>query len=159
MDQTYVQELFEYKDGNLYWKKPLSYKTRVGSVAGSLKSTGYVVTQINGKFYKNHRLVFMLHHGYFPPCIDHINGIRSDNRIENLREASRTQNQYNKKISGNSLTNIKNVLFNKITGKWQVRIRINGQRINFGSYDNPEIAELVAIEARNKHHGEFANHG
>jgi hypothetical protein len=159
MNQKYLQEIFEYSLGNLYWKKPLSYKTRVGSIAGSLKTTGYYSTQINGKSYKNHRLIFLFHHGYLPECIDHVNGVRSDNRIENLREATRSQNQYNKKISSNSVSKVKNVFFNKSSGKWQVKIRINGKRKNLGTYSDLEIAELVATEARNKFHMEFAKHG
>ena len=114
---------------------------------------------IDGKYYKNHRLIFLWNYGFLPKYIDHINGNPADNRIENLRAASLSQNQFNRKKSSTSTTGCKNVFFNKKDKKWVVKIRVNGTRKHLGTFSNLELADLVATEARDLYHKEFANHG
>ena len=159
MNQETVKKLFTYKDGNLYWAMKPSYKINIGDLAGSLRSTGYVAVMIDGKYYKNHRLIFLWNYGFLPKYIDHINGNPADNRIENLRAASLSQNQFNRKKSSTSTTGCKNVFFNKKDKKWVVKIRVNGTRKHLGTFSNLELADLVATEARDLYHKEFANHG
>jgi hypothetical protein len=153
-------ELFEYSDGNLIRKKVTIPKMKVGEVAGFInKTTGYVSVKIYGKAYKVHQIVYLMHHGFIPKEIDHINGNRADNRIENLREVTRTQNRMNSKMPKTNTSGIKNVHWKKQHKKWEVILIINGKRKDFGRYADLELAELVAIEARNKYHGKYANHG
>jgi len=159
MNQETVKKLFTYKDGNLYWAMKPSYKINIGDLAGSLRSTGYVAVMIDGKYYKNHRLIFLWNYGFLPKYIDHINGNPADNRIENLRAASLSQNQFNRKKSPTSTSGCKNVFFNKKDKKWVVKIRVNGTRKHLGTFSNLELADLVATEARDLYHKEFANHG
>ena len=159
MNQETVKKLFTYKDGNLYWAMKPSYKINIGDLAGSLRSTGYVAVMVDGKYYKNHRLIFLWNYGFLPKYIDHINGNPADNRIENLRAASLSQNQFNRKKSSTSTTGCKNVFFNKKDKKWVVKIRVNGTRKHLGTFSNLELADLVATEARDLYHKEFANHG
>ena len=64
MNKSMLNELFEYKDGNLYWKKRLSQRAKIGDKAGYLRKDGYVNIRINNKNYKAHRLVFVFHHDY-----------------------------------------------------------------------------------------------
>ena len=153
-----LNELFEYKNGILYSKVD-RYKTAIkkGNVVGSISAQGYLRTCINYKSYKLHRLIFMMFYGYMPVEIDHVNGNKTDNRIENLREVSHSQNEWNKSKTVRNTTGIKNITFEN--GKWRVRIGANNKTINVGVFDNLELAELVAQEARNKYHGNFANHG
>ena len=153
-----LNELFEYKNGILYSKVD-RYKTAIkkGNVIGSISAQGYLRTCINYKSYKLHRLIFMMFYGYMPVEIDHVNGNKTDNRIENLREVSHSQNEWNKSKTVRNTTGIKNITFEN--GKWRVRIGANNKTINVGVFDNLELAELVAQEARNKYHGNFANHG
>lgn len=155
LTQEYLHSLFEYRDGILY-SKINRYKTttKKGSVIGYPCESGYLRTGLNYKTYKIHRLIFIMFHGYSPKEIDHINGIKTDNRIENLREVTTSQNQCNKSISKRNTTGIKNVT--KECSKWRVRISVNKKMINIGFFDDIELAELVAQEARNKYHGEFA---
>lgn len=103
------------------------------------------------------RLAWLLHHGDWPPngyWIDHINGIKADNRIVNLRLATPTQNQQNKAGSG---TYPKGVTWRDRKEKpWQAKIRINGVRIHLGSFADMEDAAEAYRQAAIKYHGEFA---
>jgi hypothetical protein len=108
-----------------------------------------------GKSHKAHRLIFMLHHGFMPQEIDHINGDRADNRIENLRSVTRSQNQYNKRPQRNA-SGYRGVTWHKKTGKWLVRVGLNNKNKSLGYYDDLELAALVAEEGRSLHYGQFA---
>ena len=155
LTQEYLHSLFYYKDGNLY-SKINRYKTtiRKNDLIKCYLKSGYLRTCINYKSYRIHRLIFMMHHGYLPKQIDHINGIKDDNRIENLRAATQSQNLFNRTLTKSNTSGVKNVTFEQ--NKYRVRLRINKKLINIGTFDNLELAELVAIEARDKYHGEFA---
>lgn len=148
-----LHELFDYRDGKLFWK----VGNRRGE-AGSLKQNGYRFIGINGKHHYTHRLIFLFHHGFLPPFIDHIDGNRLNNSIDNLRVASRSENNRNVGIQRNNTSGAKGVQFIKNTGKWRVAVRSNGILRYFGMYNDFELAELVATEARNLYHGEFARH-
>jgi hypothetical protein len=156
LTQEYLLNLFEYKDGNLFWKNH-KYKALNGKKVGGNRD-GYVVTAIKKKPIYNHRIIFMMFRGYFPYHVDHINGNKSDNRIENLRAASKVENGYNRKISKNNTSGIKCVKWNKANKVWMVTIGVNKTIKYCGSFKDIELAELVAIEARDKYHGKFANH-
>lgn len=149
--------LFEYQDGMLYWK--ISKRgVKAGSKAGSVTHEGYMRVMVNGKEYKIHRLIFLMHHGYFPEMIDHINGNRSDNRIENLRPATNQQNQHNVIAPRTNTSGVKNVTWSKRNKKWCVELRVNGKHKNFGQYHDIDYAKFVANAMRYKYHGDFANH-
>ena len=151
-----VLKNFEYKDGFLYWKTNRS-GIQVGRQAGSMEKNKYYRIKFNGKKYLTHRLIFSMHHGFMPKFIDHIDGNPKNNKIENLREATRIQNGQNKKVQKNNTSGIKNVTWEKSANKWRVRIAINGKIKSFGCYKNIEMAKFVATEARNKFFKEFAN--
>jgi hypothetical protein len=154
-EPTKLHSLFEYKDGDLIWK----VKNTKGKIAGSLKPTGYTVIEVDGKNIMAHRLVWIMHNGNFEGYIDHIDGNRSNNRIENLRVVDRTKNQWNRKISHNNPIGVKGVRFRKDSNKFEARLTVNGKRMVLGSFKDLELAQLVVMEARNKYHKEFANHG
>lgn len=154
-----VNNLFFYKDGVLFWKEIQSRRLKVGCVAGYLNNKTYWKTSFRKKTYFNHRIIFLMHHGYLPKTIDHVNGIKTDNRIENLREVTTSQNQHNRKINSNSKTGIKNVFWCSQSGKWSVVLTVNKEHHCIGYFDNLEIAKIAAVEARNKYHGVYACHG
>ena len=156
--QQRLFELFNYKDGNLYWKVNRQH-TKAGSVAGTNRDDGYIVICVDQKRYRAHRLIFMFHNGYYPNEIDHIDGNKSNNKIENLRESNRKLNMMNIGRYSNNTSGYKNVSWNVNCCKWQVRLRLNNRYKSFGYYEDLELADLVAQEARNKYHGEYANHG
>lgn len=151
-------KLVDYRDGELYWSDNRGRSNCKGKRVGWLDKDGYRVTEIDYAGYRIHRLVFLMHHGYMPDIVDHIDGDITNNRIENLRAATSNQSQHNKRRSRNSKNPAKGVTL-RPNGKWWVRVGIEGKRIALGCYDDLEEAIRVATEARNKYHGEFAHHG
>jgi hypothetical protein len=153
-----LKQLFEYKDGNLYWRDS-NGRAKAGSLAGcSTNLDKYMRVRINNKLYLLHRVIFFMHHGYFPKEIDHIDCDRRNNRIENLREATGSQNQKNRGLPRNNTSGYKNVTWCKSVGKWQVGMSFKKKFKKIGFFDDIELADLVAQEARNKYHGEFVRH-
>ena len=150
-------ELFEYNNGELLWKKSRK-GVSAGAILGCDNGRGYKTTKIDGVRYRVHRLIFMMFNGYMPETVDHINRNPADNRIENLRAASRSQNQQNRTKPITGINPVKNVYFEKSSSKWRVCFNVNGKKRSFGYYADLELAELVATEARNNLHGAFANH-
>ena len=149
-----VKRLFKYKDGELIHLTSHS-KYKIGDKAGSSRK-GYLMVGINYKRYFIHRLIFLYHHGYLPKEIDHIDCNPLNNKIENLRPVTHSQNCQNTKIRVNNKSGVKCVDWVKKDKAWRVRLRVNGVRLSFGYYKDLELAELVADEARSKYHGEFA---
>lgn len=156
--QELVKELFKYKDGELYWKIS-NGKVKIGNKAGCSDTKGYLRTTIKGKLYKNHQIIFLMFYGYIPKITDHINGIKYDNRIENLREAKLSQNAQNAKMPKTNTSGVKGVSWNKRAKKWHVQLHVNGELKYFGRYYCIQFAEFVANIMRHKYHGEFANNG
>lgn len=159
LSKEMLNELFEYRDGEIYYKVSRS-RNKAGSKAGTYRphDNAYQVI-INGKHYLTHRIVFMMHNGYLPQFVDHIDRNRSNNKIENLREATLEQNAQNAKIRKDATSGVKGVSWSKVDKAWRVRVQANGQRKDFGGFKDLELAELVAMEARDKYHGKYANHG
>lgn len=130
---------------------------RKGSPITSKYSNGYLRSCYEGKEVLLHRLIWFLYYGEWPnKPVDHINGIKDDNRISNLRLASYSENNRNSKSKSSNKSGVKCVYWNKARSKWCVQIRTDFGRLSFGLYEDLELAELVANEARDKYHKEFA---
>jgi len=158
--QTLVQELFNYDPltGIVTRKITTNYNSKAGDVVGWKTSGGkYLAVSIQGKAMYIHRLAYLFTYGYLPKFIDHINGNRTDNRIDNLRECTQSQNGFNKK-STKSKSGIKNVVWHKNEKKWHVQITVNRKKHNFGYFKCIKEAEKIAVKARIELHGEFARH-
>lgn len=131
-----------------------------GSVAGRKKHNGYIEISINNTRYYAHRLAWLMHYGYWPEHqIDHINGIRDDNRIINLRIATNMQNQYNAKKPKNNTSGVKGVYWHKQCNKWQAYCDVNGRRYSIGLFRDIEQAKVAVMNFREKMHKNFCNHG
>jgi hypothetical protein len=152
-----LHEYFDYQDGKLLWSKMSGTRSDlVGKEAGSINEQNYRRIKIGNKLYMAHRVVFMYHHGYMPTEVDHIDCDRQNNRIENLRAVSKKENCWNRKMPTNNTSGIKGVCWHKSTNRWYVQLQVNKKMKYLGTYEDIELAELVAIEARSKYHGEFA---
>ena len=161
LTQEEAHRLFEYRDGVLYWKEMVTNRTgkRVGSVAGYIHLTGYRVISVHGRQYKAHRLIFLYHHGFMPEFIDHINGIKDDNRIENLRPATKAENCRNISIPAHNTSGIKGVSRMPRLQTWRARISVNGKLHQVGGFETKELAAEFLELWRDLAHGAFANHG
>lgn len=156
LSQAELHERFEYRNGELYWK--VLNKKR-NTIAGGINNHGYRIVHIGNKVYSAHRIVYMMQYGKLPERIDHIDGNKLNNRIENLRPATRSQNAFNTKLFSTNKSGCKNVHYSKTNKAYRVLLVINGKRKHIGYYKDLELADLVAKEARNKYHGEYANNG
>lgn len=132
-------------------------KVKLGSVAGKVKKSGYIEIRLDLLSYQAHRLAWLYMTGKWPlGDIDHINRNPGDNRFENLREASRSQNLCNVGALATSATGVRGVDLHKASGKYRARIRANGKRIELGLFTTLGEAKEAYAVARNAHHGEFA---
>jgi len=150
-----VHDIFSYADGLLKWKHSLTGSRRVaGMVAGSINNDGYVIVEVAGKSVAAHRIVWLMHNGHWPTGeIDHINGIRHDNRIENLRDVHRKTNAENRRsASKTSKTKLLGVEYLPKIDKYRARIRVDGALIRLGTFNTPDDAHAAYIEAKRRLH-------
>ena len=148
------------KDSGLFtWTKAISSRALIGRTAGTIVN-GYVCISIFGKRYQAHRLAFAFVNDEFPSLlIDHVNGIISDNRWLNLREATNSQNTCNSRISSRNSTGVKGVSFDSSRNQYRARIDVNGIAVRLGRFDSLEEASQAVFDARVIYHKEFANNG
>lgn len=154
-----VRDRFDYlPEGQLIWKKARSLF--LGRVAGSPFVRDYRRIAIDGKAYLSHRIIWLWHGNELPDGyeIDHIDGNRENNRIENLRISTHVQNTQNAARRKDNSSGVKGVSWHKDHRKWQAYISINRKREYLGLYDDLSLAAKVVTEARNKLHGSFAKH-
>lgn len=113
---------------------------------------------INGRKYAAHRLAWLYVHIKWPAeYIDHINGIKTDNRIANLREASKITNTWNAKRNNRNRSGFKGVSWHKNTGKWQAQITVNGKYKQLGYYNTALEASNAYLKYSKQMRGEFYN--
>ena len=152
ISQQRLHELYEYKDGSLFYKDSgLEHKATPITNAHR-----YARLVVDRKAYALHRLIFLHCNGWLPKIVDHIDNDRNNNAIENLREATQQQNCLNRVTHKNSKSGIKNVYFVTSMKKWCVAMYVQRKQKIIGYFEDLEFAELAAIEARNKFHCSFA---
>ena len=143
--QSYVKELFDYlEDGKLVRKATTSNRAKIGTIVGSNNGNGYLRVSVNSKYCHVHRIIFMWHYGYFPEEVDHKNGDKSDNRIENLREATHSQNGKNLSIRKNNKVGVNGIRWDSSRNKWYASIGVNHKTKYLGRY----VVLEDAIKAR-----------
>lgn len=126
-------------------------------VAGTI-SKGYISIQWKRTKYKAHRLAFLYMEGKFPSeDVDHVNGIRNDNRWINLRRCTRSQNRCNVSLMNRNTSGIKGV--HKGRNGWFAQCQVNYRRVSFGPFSSKEHADEYLKKIRKNMHGEFVNHG
>lgn len=136
-------------------------RCKVGGEAGSYhKHSGYRTLCIRGKTFFMHRVIYLWMTGSYPDnSLDHINGVKDDNRWCNLRPCVQAQNMANMKIRKNNKTGYKGVVKRPNQEKYRARVCLGRNRINLGDFNTPEEAHEAYKAAAVKYFGEFANFG
>lgn len=160
-DLTYerLREVLHYepKTGIFTWRVSNSNRVKIGERAGSVLNNGYRIIVIDNKHTLEHVCVWLYVFGKFPALfIDHKNGNRADNRIENLREATRSQNNANAMRPPNA-AGFKGVTPKK--GRWEAGISKDNRFRYIGTFNTPEEAHAAYMKVARELHGEFANPG
>lgn len=161
LTQNRLKELLHYdpETGVFTW---IANNKRIqkGCVAGHEHANGYIRIAIDGYQYKAHRLAWLYMTGESPQQqVDHINNQKHDNRWLNLRLASNAENSLNKPIGKRNTSGVKGVHWSIEKERWLAQLTIQGKKVQIGSFDDIELAQLAIEEARNKFHGKFSNHG
>lgn len=138
-------------------KRDFNPKSVLGKPLGTPYSNGYIGFRVLSRKYLAHRLAWFYVHGVWPvEDIDHVNGNRADNRISNLREATRSQNMANTKTQTNNVSGHRGVIFDKSNQRWMAYMQRHGKFINLGRFDLKEEAIAVRQQAFASAFGEFA---
>lgn len=164
LTQARLKELLEYRDGKFYWKVFRAGNANVGDEAGCAsfhknKNIYRWMINIGGIKYLRSRLVFLYFNEYFPSSVDHINRQTLDDRIENLRAATPSQQQMNHGIQSNNTSGHKGVYYRKDRATYQAYININNKRIYLGCYKTKAEAVKVRTNKAKELFGEFFNIG
>lgn len=150
--QEELLSLFYYKDGGLYWKVNKQKALKDSKAGFVCKTHGYYFIRVNTKLYREHRLIWKMLKGVDPVELDHINRNKTDNRIENLREVTRTENNINQNVRKDNISGCRGVSWHSQRQRWRVYLHINGSRKYLGSYREFSEASRVAKEAMDKHY-------
>jgi hypothetical protein len=153
-DFTALEKRLRYdrESGDFFWLVRVNSKVPAGAKAGNRMNTGYWHITIKGKKFLAHRLAWVFVYGKWPSGqIDHINGVRTDNRIANLRDVTSSENLQNRKRAGknNPYIGVSSV---KGTTKWQAHIGFGGKQKNLGHFDTPEAARKAYLDAKKIYH-------
>lgn len=161
--QEYLKARFDYHPDGKLISKISSGNTKKGSVIGYSRKDGYISTEFDDKLRMVHRLIYIWHYGDAGNYhIDHINSNRSDNRIENLRLVTRSQNQQNAKTRCTNTTGYKNVSYSNRKGRVRrffSRITIDGKQKVIGYFMTAKEAHDAYVCEAIKNYGEYGNDG
>lgn len=154
-------------------RKHINYDSNTGEISWAIgrrgvrkdhviktdNGTDYIRFMYKGKLYYAHRVVFWLHHGFLPENVDHINGDRKDNRIENLREASKSENQWNRKKCKRNTSGVKGAVWKKDRQVWHCQVTYKNKSHFVGLFKCLDSAKSALENKRNELHKGFANNG
>jgi len=158
LTQARLKELIHYnpETGVFSWVK--SHRGVRPGQCGRVTYAGYHEICVDHTLYRSNRLAMLYMKGYLPErLVDHKNRITTDNRWENLREATYSQNAANVSLKTSNTTGCQGVVWDKARGKWRVQIRIDGRKTNLGRFECVDEAIHVHDTAALKAFGEFAN--
>jgi len=155
LTQEQLQQLLSYDpDTGIFTNLKSRGRVKIGSVAGSKYSNGYICIAIDSKRYLAHRLIWLYVYGEFPANqIDHINEVKDDNRLVNLRLATNQENNHNISTPNkNNTSGYLGVYWYKPYGKWLAQIKVNGKDKHLGYFDTGEEASKAYLAAKRKLH-------
>ena len=141
--------------GLIYWIAKGKGKIKK-KAAGTLLYSGYIGISIGSKRWQAHRIAWALHHGDWPKDqVDHINGIKTDNRACNLRAATNSQNGKNLKLSKANKTGVAGVCWNEKHQSYRAYIKVEHKAMYLGTYKKLDDAAKARRDAEEKYFGEW----
>lgn len=151
-EQNYLNKIFRHNSetGKLYRIVSKGSRAHAGNEVGCINNKGYLIVSIDGTRYKVHRIIYKMYYGVDPNQIDHINGVRTDNRIINLRSVDSQGNNRNKKIHSNNTSGVTGVSWHIRYEKWMAKIVVNGKAIHLGSFTEKSEAISARQDAEMK---------
>lgn len=156
MTQEEVKAKFDYRpDGRLTFRERCG-SAHKGKASGCVDSRGYRQTRVNGVLQLDHRIIYLWHHGFLPEFLDHINGNRLDNRVENLRPVTKVQNSHNSKRRSNNKSGVRGVNWHKQHRKWYANIRVDGKSKFLGLFTDLADAKAARESAELELLGEYS---
>jgi hypothetical protein len=153
--QARLKELFDYdpNTGTVTRKVATTNAVKVGDQLKRKDSNGYIQVSVDSRLYTLHRLIWVWVHGKYPDGqIDHINRIRDDNRLCNLREVTLAQNMLNKSVYTNNWTGTPGVYWHARSCKWIACISVKSRRIHLGYFSSMEVAKETYLKAKKAYH-------
>lgn len=149
--------IYDPATGLFRWKIKTSKRTIVGNVTGQTPKEGYLRIRIDGELFTAHRLAVFYMTGAWPETlVDHRDRDRTNNRWDNIRNASYSENAANQALSPRNTSGFKGVSWNADGRRWQAHIMVNKKSIYLGLFDKPEDAAEAYMVAAVKYFGEFA---
>nr|DAF78407.1 MAG TPA: homing endonuclease [Caudoviricetes sp.] len=158
--KSMLLDKFSINNGVLVWSKSDCTRIKKGDVAGTKRKNGYIYVNVDGKITAAHRIVWEMHNGTIPDgmYIDHINHIRDDNRIENLRLVTKIDNAWNMTKKKNNKSGVTGVSWDRRSKKWRAQITLFKRNIHLGEFNSFDMAVKVRREAE-EFYGFHENHG
>jgi len=173
MNQKLIEQLTDYNPntGIMVWKKRKadmfskpsymnSWNTRnAGNALTTMDGKGYFMCGCLGKIYRVHRLIWLKVYGEWPTIIDHVNGVRTDNRLINLRQVTNQQNHMNQRKSSKNTSGVTGVYFMNSSSLWCAQMKFNGKTYHLGSNKDKNTVILMRKNEEDrlgfsKRHGE-----
>jgi len=158
LTQEFIKEILNYDaDTGIFTRKIRTANcVKIGDIAGTKDTKGYIQIRIKKVKYSAHRMAWLYVYGYLPTLqIDHINCIKDDNRIANLREATQSQNMVNRNLLNKNTSGIVGVNWHKKSKKWRARCTINGKRFNLGDFSSIDDASIAYNNFAKNNQGNF----
>lgn len=147
---------YDAATGEMHWKIWPRTGRPCGREIVTTNAQGYRVVTLMGRQYRVHRVAWLMMYGKWPSeLLDHANGKRTDNRLVNLREANRSENNRNRGMSRNNTSGFKGVSYDRDRKKWQAKIWRGNKAIHLGRYLTAQEAFAAYCKASREYHGEF----